>query len=89
MASIERTAYPRFRRLVTARELAGLSPTEDELAWARERTRTATHRTSPREGLLRVWPRRVRLSSQWGAAATFSHSDAVGDNLLPLLGLSV
>jgi hypothetical protein len=43
MASIERTAYPRFRRLVTARELAGLSPTEEELEWARERTRTDEH----------------------------------------------
>jgi len=43
MASIERTAYPRFRRLVTARELAGLNPTEDELAGARERTRTDEH----------------------------------------------
>ncbi len=26
MTSIERTAYPRFKRLVTALELAGLSP---------------------------------------------------------------
>jgi hypothetical protein len=43
MASIERTAYPRFRRLVTARELAALSPTEDELAWARARTRSPEH----------------------------------------------
>lgn len=31
MASIERTAYPRFRRLVTARELASLSPSEDDV----------------------------------------------------------
>ena len=43
MASIERTAYPRFRRLVTARELVGLTPTVDELVWARERTRTDEH----------------------------------------------
>jgi len=43
MASIERTAYPRFRRLVTARELAVLSPSEDEVAWARERTRSDEH----------------------------------------------
>lgn len=43
MASIERTAYPRFRRLVTAAELAGLSPTEDEATWARERTRSDEH----------------------------------------------
>lgn len=27
MAPIERTAHPRFRRMVTARELVGLSPT--------------------------------------------------------------
>ena len=40
MASIERTAYPRFRRLVTARELALLSPTEAEVAWAKDRARS-------------------------------------------------
>ena len=34
MASIERTAYPRFRRLVTARELALMAPTVDDVAWA-------------------------------------------------------
>ncbi|MGH2719714.1 MAG: Tn3 family transposase [Actinomycetota bacterium] len=43
MASIERTAYPRFRRLVTARELASLTPGVDELAWVRERTRSDSH----------------------------------------------
>jgi hypothetical protein len=43
MASIERTAYPRFRRLVTARELASLSPSKDDVAWARERTRSDEH----------------------------------------------
>ncbi|HEY5262041.1 MAG TPA: DUF4158 domain-containing protein [Solirubrobacteraceae bacterium] len=43
MASIERTAYPRFRRLVTARELASLSPTADEVAWARGQTRSDEH----------------------------------------------
>ncbi len=43
MASIERTAYPRFRRLVTARELALLSPTEAEVAWARDRARSDQH----------------------------------------------
>jgi hypothetical protein len=40
MASIERTAYPRFRRLVTARELASLSPSGDDVVWAREHTRS-------------------------------------------------
>ncbi|QFZ72048.1 hypothetical protein GFH48_01070 [Streptomyces fagopyri] len=35
MASIERTAYPRFTRLVTAHELhLFFSPTRDELTWA-------------------------------------------------------
>jgi len=34
MASIERTAYPRFRRLVTARELVLMTPTVDDVAWA-------------------------------------------------------
>lgn len=43
MASIERTAYPRFRRVVTARELAGLSPAAGEVAWAKERTRSDAH----------------------------------------------
>ncbi|MGI8429765.1 MAG: Tn3 family transposase, partial [Solirubrobacteraceae bacterium] len=43
MASVERTAYPRFRRLVTARELALLSPTEDEVAWARAHARSGEH----------------------------------------------
>ena len=39
MTSIERTAYPQFRRLTTARVLhVFFSPTEDEVAWARERT---------------------------------------------------
>lgn len=43
MASIERTAYPRFRRVVSARELAGLTPTEDDVAWARQRSRSDEH----------------------------------------------
>src|SRR5450755_1922077 len=38
VASIERTAYPRFRRLVTAQDLAFMSPAEDEVAWARARS---------------------------------------------------
>ena len=39
MTSIERTAYPQFRRLTTARVLhVFFTPTEDEAAWARERT---------------------------------------------------
>ena len=41
MTSIERTAYPQFRRLTTARVLhVFFTPAEDEAAWARERTET-------------------------------------------------
>ena len=41
MTSIERTAYPQFKRLTSARVLhVFFTPTEDEAAWARERTET-------------------------------------------------
>ncbi|MGH9152297.1 MAG: Tn3 family transposase [Acidimicrobiales bacterium] len=41
MASIERTAYPRFRKVVSARELfEAFTPTPEEIAWATEATRT-------------------------------------------------
>ena len=41
MTSIERTAYPQFRRLTSARVLhVFFTPAEDEAAWARERTET-------------------------------------------------
>ena len=41
MTSIERTAYPQFRRLTSARVLhVFFTPSEDEAAWARERTET-------------------------------------------------
>ena len=43
MASIERTAYPRFRRVVSARELADLTPTAEDVAWARQRCRSDEH----------------------------------------------
>ena len=43
MASIERTAYPRFRRMVTARELGALTPDDDEIAWATHQTRSHSH----------------------------------------------
>lgn len=39
MASIDRTAYPRFKRVVSARELAeSFTPTADEADWARGRS---------------------------------------------------
>jgi hypothetical protein len=41
VTSIERTAYPQFQRLTTARVLhVSFTPAEDEVAWARERTET-------------------------------------------------
>jgi len=43
VASVERTAYPRFRRLVTARELAVLRPTDDQLTWARAHAHSDEH----------------------------------------------
>lgn len=44
MASIDHTAYPRFKRVVSGRELSEVfSPTQDELAWARERTQNDRH----------------------------------------------
>jgi len=39
VTSIERTAYPQFRRLTSARVLhVFFTPTAEEIAWARERT---------------------------------------------------
>ncbi len=39
MKSIERTAYPQFKRLTSARVLyVFFTPAADEVAWARERT---------------------------------------------------
>jgi hypothetical protein len=39
LASIDRTAYPRFQRVVSGRELAeGFTPTPDEITWARGKT---------------------------------------------------
>lgn len=43
MTSIERTAYPRFGRLVTARELDGLAPVAEEVEWARAVSRSGQH----------------------------------------------
>ncbi|MEH0573898.1 DUF4158 domain-containing protein [Streptomyces sp. B21-108] len=44
MTSIERTAYPRFKRLITAHELhLFFSPTRDELQWATDRTDSDEH----------------------------------------------
>jgi hypothetical protein len=45
MTSIERTAYPRFKRLIKARELhVFFTPSEEERAWAEEVTDSDEHR---------------------------------------------
>jgi hypothetical protein len=39
VTSIERTAYPQFRQLTSARVLhVSFTPTTEEIAWARDRT---------------------------------------------------
>ncbi|GDY58453.1 hypothetical protein SVIO_090760 [Streptomyces violaceusniger] len=44
MTSIERTAYPRFKRLITAHELhLFFAPTREEAAWAAERMDSDGH----------------------------------------------
>jgi Domain of unknown function (DUF4158) len=44
LTSIDRTAYPRFARMVSARELAdAFTPAGDEVVWAREKTTTGQH----------------------------------------------
>ena len=44
MTSIERTAYPRFKRLISAGELHGhFKPTREEVAWASQRTDSDGH----------------------------------------------
>jgi Domain of unknown function (DUF4158) len=67
VTSIERTAYPQFRRLTSARVLhVSFTPAEDEVAWARERAETP-------EALLALlvdlkcftawgWPRKLSLA---------------------------
>ncbi|WP_239341833.1 DUF4158 domain-containing protein, partial [Frankia sp. CiP3] len=45
MASVDRTAYPRFKRTTSARELReAFTPAADETAWAEEKTTTEQHR---------------------------------------------
>jgi hypothetical protein len=44
MASIERTAYPRFKRFMSARELhVFYTPQPDEIVWAREAASSDGH----------------------------------------------
>jgi hypothetical protein len=44
VTAIDRTAYPRFKRVVPARELAeAFTPTVAEVAWARKKTQSDQH----------------------------------------------
>jgi hypothetical protein len=44
LASIDRTAYPRFKRVVSAREVAeAFTPTPEEIVWARGKTQSDPH----------------------------------------------
>jgi hypothetical protein len=43
VTSIDRTAYPRFGRFVSARELEGLTPLAEEVEWARSQSRSDEH----------------------------------------------
>jgi hypothetical protein len=44
LASIDRTAYPRFKRVVSGRELTeAFTPTPDEITWARGKTQNDQH----------------------------------------------
>ena len=52
MTSIERTAYPRFGRLVSARELTGMSPRSTKVQWARDLARSDSHLLA-----LMLWPK--------------------------------
>ena len=49
MTSIERTAYPQFRRLISARVLhVFFIPAAEEIAWAQERTASCGVLRAPR-----------------------------------------
>jgi hypothetical protein len=60
MASIERTAYPRLKRQVSARELRdAYALSSHEADWVREATRSDEHRCGRR------WARSRRRDAGW------------------------
>ena len=67
MASIERTAYPRFKRTISSRELRNaFTPTSDEIGWAQERTTTDQHKLAL-VVLLKCYQRRTgKIMAQTG-----------------------
>ena len=82
MTSIDRTAYPGFARMVSARELAdAFTPVGDEVVWAREKTTTEQHLLA-----LVVWLKcyqRLRYFPQLDEVP-----DSVAGHIRGLLGLS-
>ena len=82
MTSIDRTAYPGFARMVSARELAdAFTPVGDEVVWAREKTTTGQHLVA-----LVVWLKcyqRLRYFPQLDEVP-----DSVVGHIRGLLGLS-
>jgi len=89
VASIDRTAYPRFKRVVSARELAeSFTPTAEEITWARGRTQTEGHLLSlvvllngvTRLGLV-VW-----RPPRWGAGNNRAVSPATASSFLNAAG---
>lgn len=70
MASIDRTAYPRFKRVVSARELAeSFTPTAEEITWARGRTQTPGYLFSQVVLMLKCYERLgMPLDCAWSLA---------------------
>jgi hypothetical protein len=71
LASIERTAYPRFKQAAPVRELhEAFPPTAGEIAWEREPTRTAKQLLAlvvlldAGRGRERAWPAPTSAVSQ-------------------------
>lgn len=74
MTSIDRTAYPRFKRMITTRELAdSFTPSSEEIEWARDMTLSDPHLLA-----LAVWLKSYRRAASrkawntWPAASTAS-----------------
>ncbi len=82
MTSIDRTVYPGFARMVSARELAdAFTPVGDEVVWAGEKTTTGQHLLA-----LVVWLKcyqRLRYFPQLDEVP-----DSVVGHIRGLLGLS-
>ena len=96
MTSIERTAYPRFKRLPSARELhVFYTPQPDEVAWARGVAGSGEHllallvlaKCFGRRGTSRRWLRCRRwwpgMSAVAVSAKIFSQPAAVSASVCP------